>query len=212
MVCCTTGEAKRSKTVDKPIVPILAHLIVGGITDGQGSMKPQDITLEVDGKSSNSWLYAATRVAAYVLDLASEGKIAYKYHLWLKNLRIHRETVIQNNILELNTTVWGKFGPRGEVHKVIFYIKATKIGQQTQISARAVGYTTLGKHCKLIQRKASKEITKALTEVLATVDKKGTKLYHEADLIELTNVLIRKYANESVLGSPTQFRIFSRRS
>ena len=79
------------------------------------------------------------------------------------------------------TDVYGRLGPRQELHHVSLTIDAREHGPKTIITGTIVGYSRIGEKCRLVNRLASRAISSGLTDALRTIECGGYDLYHSAD-------------------------------
>ena len=196
------GSASRTIEVEPSIGRIVVGLVIGGISDvaNRGESKGRSgwdrvaglvqkkawpaVALRIDGEARTGfygWTEAALRTAAYAADWRTGGSVEYSYRLRLRGLDIRRTTRIEDGRVSLLTDVYGRLGPRGELHHARITITATETVHGTTIAATATGWSHIGDRCRLVARVAGREISRGLADALLTIERGGIDLYRSAD-------------------------------
>lgn len=215
------GSASRTMTVEPSIESILVRVVAGGVRDVlarrtheadwaidriYAGLEAEDIRLRIDGQPRTgviAWAAAAYRVAGYVVDRQSSGAVEYEYRLRVRGFDVRRKTVIEDGRVLLTTDVYGRIGPRGELHHVCLSIRADETGlHETRIVGTATGYSTIGSRCWFLrwiaERRARKgkrqplqeyigsEIARELdAQLLGRVQAGGIDLYRAGSVVEV---------------------------
>jgi len=192
------GSASRTIEVEPSIGRIVVGLVIGGVKDvvlggnyrsgktsaGSFANRVSNAGLSIDGEARTGfygWLAAAHRVAGYALDRRTSGSVEYGYRLSLRGLDIRRTTRIEDGRVSLLTDVYGRLGPRGELHHVSITIDAREHGSATTITGAIVGHSRIGQKCRLVNRIASHAISRGLADALLSIERGGIDLYRSAD-------------------------------
>lgn len=187
------GSASRSIDVEPSIGRIVVGLVIGGMRDvlhdqvDRPGLRLRDVSmpsLEIDSEPRTgwrAWAEAALRTAAYAADCRHSGSVEYSYRLRLRGLDIRRTTRIEDGRVSLVTDVYGRLGPRGELHHARITITATETVHGTTIAATATGWSHIGDRCRLVARVAGREISRGLADALLSIERGGIDLYRSAD-------------------------------
>lgn len=195
------GSASRTIEVEPSVERIVVGLVIGGVMDVLGRDSSQQAggiwripgsaewpTLRIDGEARTGvcgWAEAALRTAAYAADWRTGGSVEYSYQLRLRGLDIRRTTRIEDGRVSLLTDVHGRLGPRGELHHVRIVLLAEERNDDskgiTKVSETATGYSTIGNRCRLVNRIASRAISRGLADALLSIERGGIDLYRSAD-------------------------------
>lgn len=190
------GSASRTIEVEPSIERIVLQLVIGGVRDvsDHGNVRGEvrariervrsTATLHIDGESRTGvygWAEAIARTAAYAADWRTGGTVEYSYRLRLRGLDIRRTTRIEDGRVSLLTDVYGRLGPRGELTHVRLAIVAAERGPVTRLHGTAKGWSPIGERCNLVNRIASREISRGLADALLTIERGGIDLYRSAD-------------------------------
>ena len=223
------GSASRTMTVEPSIDRIVLRVILGAVNDyllpvlwdrtavafgdrAGGLPTLQMPSLRIDGQPRTgvlAWGEAVYRVAGYAIDrrtnngdAAGVGSVEYSYRLRVRGFDIWRTTRIEDGRVSLLTDVYGRIGPRGELHHVQLAIHAVengrpamegstsrgaKTGRQTgtRITGTATGYSTIGSRCGIVSRIASRVISRELdSQLLGRVQAGGIDLYRAGAIVE----------------------------
>ena len=196
------GSASRTIEVEPSVERIVVRLVIGGISDVANRSESKgkigwdrvaglvqkkawpDAALHIDGEARTGfygWAEAALRTAAYAADWRIGGSVEYSYRLRLRGLDIRRTTRIEDGHVSLVTDVYGRLGPRGELHHVSITIDAREHRPATTITGAIVGHSRIGEKCRLVNRIASHAISRGLADALLSIERGGIDVYRSAD-------------------------------
>ncbi len=180
-----TFERSRVVESDRPIAWLTVESLIGVATEVLSDGRPMAVRgsdgLRISGGAHTGGVsehqasripLAVLRVAGFVTDYATDGRVVYRYTVHARGYRIERATRIENDRLTLTTRVTGDLGRYARAATLV--IAATQSGGKTTILLRVSVDTDVPlARCRLVRRVADREAGRVLDGILETVESRG---------------------------------------